>query len=157
MKTRTLETRLFLPHPRDEVFAFFGDAYNLDRITPPWLSFKFLTPQPIDMHPGTLIDYSLRLHGIPIKWRTEITAWEPPFRFVDEQRRGPYKLWRHEHTFEEVDGGTLIRDHVTYRSRGWILEPLLQWLLVGPDLKKIFDYRQATIEALFAEKRKQLV
>jgi ligand-binding SRPBCC domain-containing protein len=103
----TLQTRIDLAAPLSEVFPFFADAYNLERITPSFLSFKVLTPAPIEMRPGTLIDYRLRVRGAPLRWRSEITAWEPPYRFVDEQRRGPYRAWIHEHRFEERDGRTI--------------------------------------------------
>lgn len=119
---------------RPAVFAFFGAAHNLDAITPPWLRFRILTPAPIAMQVGTRIDYRLRLHGVPVRWQSEITVWEPPLRFVDEQRRGPYRLWRHEHFFEEHDGGTRVRDCVTYSLR---------------DLQTIFAYRQAKLAELF--------
>jgi len=101
------------------VFPFFAEARNLETLTPPWLKFEVLTPAPIVMRPGTLIDYRIRVHGLPIRWRTEITAWDPPHRFVDVQLHGPYTLWHHTHTFEERDGGTLCLDHVRYcRARG---------------------------------------
>ena len=107
-------SELWLPRPREEVFAFFSDARNLDAITPPWVCFRMLTPAPVEMKAGALIDYKLRVHGIPIRWRSKITEWEPPVRFVDEQLRGPYRLWIHEHEFESRDGGTLVRDYVRY-------------------------------------------
>ncbi len=117
----TLEARLFLPHPLDTVFPFFADAGNLETLTPSWLRFETLTPLPIQMHEGTLIEYRLRLHGIPVRWQSEITAWEPPKRFVDEQRHGPYRQWIHEHTFTERDGGSEIRDFVRYSVPGGLL------------------------------------
>ena len=110
----TFQTELWLPRPRTEVFHFFAEARNLENITPPWLKFEVLTPAPIEMRPGTLIDYRIRVHGLPISWRTEITEWQPPHHFVDVQLRGPYTLWHHTHTFEERDGGTLCLDHVRY-------------------------------------------
>ena len=113
-----LQAEIWVPQPREEVFDFFADAFNLEAITPPWLNFSVKTPAPIAMETGTLIDYRLRLHGIPITWRTLISVWEPPFRFVDQQLRGPYRLWHHEHTFEELDGGTLVRDTVDYAVPG---------------------------------------
>ncbi len=110
MKIFTFTTQLWLPRRRDEVFAFFADAHNLQILTPDWLNFKILTPRPIAMRAGALIDYKLRLRGIPIRWRTKITEWQPPFSFQDEQLRGPYRQWIHRHWFEEKDGGTLCRD-----------------------------------------------
>ena len=114
MRTFELTSELMLPRPPAEVFPFFADARNLERLTPPWLRFEVLTPGTIEMRPGATIDYRLRLRGVPIRWRSEITAWEPPFRFVDEQRRGPYRLWIHEHRFDERDGRTVASDHVRY-------------------------------------------
>jgi ligand-binding SRPBCC domain-containing protein len=144
-KVYTLDCSIWLPGPPAEAFSFFSDAHNLESITPGWLHFEVITPRPIAMKTGALIDYRLRLHGIPLKWRTEITAWEPPVRFVDEQLRGPYYLWRHTHTFEAVDGGTLVRDHVDYSPRGGAL--IHRWF-VRPDLLKIFAVRQKTIAEL---------
>ena len=115
MRVRNFDSQLWLPQPRDKVFAVFSDAANLDAITPPWLNFRTVTPGPIEMHLGTMIDYNLRVHGFPVRWRSEITAWEPPTRFVDEQRSGPYRLWIHEHIFTERDGGTLVGDRVHTR------------------------------------------
>lgn len=145
-----LHDRLFLPLPRGEVFAFFADAGNLEAITPPWLAFRITTPTPIDLKPGALIDYRLRLHGVPFRWRTLISDWDPPHRFVDEQVKGPYSLWRHEHVFEEAEGGTWITDRVEYSHFGG---RLVNRLLVRPDLDRIFAYRkQRTKELLTLEK-----
>lgn len=142
-----LTTEQWFPVPRADVFAFFADAANLQAITPPWLHFEVLTPCPISMQTGQLIDYKLRLHHIPVLWQTEISAWQPPFRFVDRQLRGPYQLWVHEHTFEEQRGGTLVRDSVEYRvPGGW----LVHTLFVGRDLRRIFDYRRQVLEHHFA-------
>jgi ligand-binding SRPBCC domain-containing protein len=127
-----------LARPVDEVFAFFADAQNLQTLTPPWLRFKILTPGSIEMARGTRIDYRLRLHGLPLSWTSEITAWDPPRRFVDEQVRGPYRIWVHEHTFEERRGGTVVRDDVRYAVPGGAL---IDRLFVRPDLRKIFRYR----------------
>ena len=118
MRTFELTSEVMLPRPPAEVFPFFADARNLERLTPAWLRFEVLTAGPIEMRPGAAIDYRLRLRGVPIRWRSEITAWEPPFRFVDEQRRGPYRLWVHEHRFEEREGRTLASDHVPLRGLG---------------------------------------
>lgn len=143
---RVFETELWLPRPRAQVFEFFSDAGNLERITPDWLSFSILTPQPIPMRKGAMIDYRLRIRGIPVRWTTEITAWEPPVRFVDEQRRGPYRVWIHEHTFEERDGGTLARDRVQYSAPGgWLVERLV----VRSDVERIFRFRQERLLELF--------
>src|SRR5262249_37322421 len=105
-----LSAALVVPGPIDDVFAFFADAGHLEAITPPWLRFRVLRVAPPAVRRGTLIDYALRLHGLPLRWRSEISAWEPPHRFVDEQRRGPYRRWHHEHTFRAVAGGTEVRD-----------------------------------------------
>lgn len=139
MKTYRLKTDLWLPRERTEVFGFFANANNLEQITPPWLHFRIVNLGPIEMREGALIDYRLRLHGLPINWRTEITCWEPPVRFVDEQRRGPYLLWVHQHTFTEIDGGTRVEDNVEYAVP---LGGLTQKLLVAPELEKIFAYRK---------------
>jgi ligand-binding SRPBCC domain-containing protein len=145
---RILKADLWLPFRLAEVFQFFADAKNLEAITPPWLNFEILTPGTITLGPGMLIDYRLRLHGIPIRWQSEITAWEPPHRFVDEQRRGPYRLWVHEHTFVEQEGGTLVKDLVNYSVYGgWIIDRIL----IRPDLQRIFSYRHQQIQRTFEE------
>ncbi len=146
MRTFTLESVQWLPRPVGEVSPFFADAGNLERITPPWLHFSILTPRPIEMRVGARIDYRLRVRGIPLRWQSEITVWEPPWRFADVQRRGPYRLWVHEHTFRECDGGTEVGDHVTYAvPGGWLVERLL----VGPDVRRIFAYRRRVLDELF--------
>jgi hypothetical protein len=150
MKEFTLQTELWLPRPRDEIFPFFAEARNLETLTPPWLQFEVLTPAPIQMRPGALIDYRIRVHGLPIRWRTEIAEWQPPHRFVDVQLRGPYTLWHHTHTFQERDGGTLCADSVRYRPRGGAF---MNWLFVRRDVEKIFQYRRQRMEAIFGGKR----
>jgi ligand-binding SRPBCC domain-containing protein len=148
--TYELRTGIRLPRPRPEVFAFFGDAGNLQAITPPWLHFHILTPMPVAMRAGTLLEYRIRLHGVPVRWRTEITAWSPPSRFVDEQRRGPYGLWVHEHTFTDLpDGGTAVLDRVRYRVPGGPLGALANRLLVARDLRAIFTFRAEALLRLF--------
>jgi ligand-binding SRPBCC domain-containing protein len=140
-----LETRLLLKRARSEVFPFFADAGNLEAITPPWLRFQILTPLPLEMRVGALIDYRLRVHGIPLAWRSEITVYEPPQRFVDEQRRGPYRSWRHEHLFGETGEGTLVEDRVRYRVwGGWLPHALL----VRRELEGIFRFRQERVHEL---------
>jgi ligand-binding SRPBCC domain-containing protein len=146
---RTLEAELWLPRPREEVFAFFSDAGNLDVLTPPWLHFRILTPRPLPMHAGALLDYRLRWRRLPLRWRTEIAAWDPPGRFIDRQVRGPYRRWVHMHTFEARDGGTLVHDRVEYAVPGWLVEPLVYHLVVGPDVRRIFAYRQGKLRELF--------
>ena len=147
--TRRLHTEIWLPEPPERVFEFFGDAFNLDALTPPWLQFKVLTPAPIAMRVGTLIDYRIKIHGVPVRWRTEITAWQPPHRFVDEQRRGPYRLWQHEHLFRAERGGTTVIDHVAYAARFALLEPLLYRWFVRRDVERIFAYRAEQLHARF--------
>ncbi len=136
--TFELSTTAWLLQPVDVVFGFFGDAGNLDVLTPPWLGFEIITPSPIVMQVGTLIDYRITLHTLPIRWRTRIAAWEPNHRFVDEQLRGPYREWVHTHEFAAVDGGTLMTDTVRYRVPGGAL---VNRLLVEPDVTRIFRYR----------------
>ena len=148
VKIRTLTEEQWLSAPRDRVFAFFADPANLDAITPPWMHFETLTLRPLELRVGALIDHKLRVHGLPIRWQSEITVWEPPHRFVDVQRRGPYRRWIHEHTFAERDGGTVIRDRVEYAVPGWLLEPLVHRWLVAPDLGKIFEFRKTRIAEL---------
>jgi len=137
-----LQTRLFVARDLETAFNFFADAGNLQRLTPPWLEFQILTPRPIPMHAGALIDYRLRVHGVPIRWRTEIAEWQPPHRFVDRQTRGPYRLWRHTHTFTPVAGGTMVEDTVRYQPRGGAL---VHGLFVRRDLERIFRFRQEEI------------
>lgn len=146
MKAFTLQAELWLPCRREEIYAFFADAANLEKITPPWIRFEILTPLPFVMCPGALIDYRLRVRGLPLRWRTEITEWNPPHHFVDVQVRGPYVLWQHTHTFEERDGGTLCGDFVRYRPRGG---GLIDRLFVRRDLERIFDYRRKCLIKMF--------
>ncbi len=150
MRTARLEQRQRLPRALEELFPFFAEARNLERITPPWLRFTVLTPEPILMAPGTTIDYRLAWRSVPIRWRSEITAWEPPDRFVDRQIRGPYRLWHHEHLFEEQAGGTLVIDRVDYAAPlGLVSHPLI----VDRDVARIFEFRRAALEALFPAAR----
>jgi ligand-binding SRPBCC domain-containing protein len=142
-----VETRLLLPRPLEIVFPLFADAANLEAITPPWLQFEIITPHPIAMGVGTLIEYRLQLHGVPLRWQSEITAWEPPHRFVDEQRRGPYRTWIHEHTFKESKGGCEVHDFVRYAVLGgWVANRLF----VGHNVRRIFEYRTRRLQEIFA-------
>jgi len=144
-----LTCELVVPRDRDQVFAFFSNAENLEKLTPAILRFEILTPTPIAMRVGAIIDYRIRIRGFPVTWRTEITTWEPGRRFVDEQLRGPYAKWRHEHNFEDVEGGTLVRDVVHYRPPGGPMAPLVNWMFVERDVRKIFHYRIERLEELF--------
>ena len=137
-----------LTAPIERVFAFFADAGNLEVMTPAWLHFRILTALPLTIEKGTLIDYRLRLHGVPILWRSEITVWEPPYRFVDEQRRGPYRTWIHEHRFRverQPDGRPIVvaSDRVRYAVPGG---RLVNRLFVARDLRRIFAYRAARLQ-----------
>ena len=144
MKMR-FESDLWVPRPLDEVFAFFSDAANLQALTPPWLHFRILTPKPIAMHQGTLIDYSIRLHGIPISWQSEISVWDPPRQFVDTQRRGPYRRWLHHHMFAAEGIGTRVSDRVDFEVPfGW-----LTGRFVLRDVEKIFAFRRQALVQRF--------
>jgi ligand-binding SRPBCC domain-containing protein len=145
-----LERSQRIPRRRDEVFAFFADASNLQEMTPPFLSFRILTTMPLTMRPGALMDYSLVLFGIRFRWRTRITRWQPGLCFVDEQAAGPYALWRHTHHFAEDGQGTLMRDEVEYALPLGPLGRLARWLFVQRTLDRIFDYRQDAIARRFA-------
>ncbi len=138
MKIHELNRELRLARPRAEVFPFFADATNLETLTPPSLKFHILTPRPIQMQVGTLIDYRIVIRGLPMRWRSEITVWEPPFRFVDEQRRGPYRLWRHEHQFKEENGETIILDRVQYAVP---FDFIMHRWFVRPEIERIFNFR----------------
>ncbi len=144
---RLLVAEMFLPMPRDQVFAFFQDPWNLERITPPELRFRILTPRPIDLCAGALIDYRLTLWGIPIRWTSMISAWRPPEEFVDEQVRGPYGLWAHRHRFDPVAEGTRAIDEVRYRMPGGVLGDLVH-PVVRRQLVRIFEYRRDRVRAI---------
>lgn len=148
---RRFSTDIWLPAPRDEVFQFFSDAANLETLTPPWLRFEILTPS-IVLRPGVRIDYRLRLYGIPVRWQSEISRWEPPDRFVDEQRRGPYRKWVHTHTFSAERGGTRVGDTVDF-------DVPFDWLigrLVRRDVRRIFAYRTEVLQKFFGVARVEI-
>lgn len=138
-----------IPRPRAEVFAFFANAHNLERITPAFLSFRILTPDPIVMQPGTLIEYQMRLYGIPIRWKTVIAEFNPDAWFVDVQLSGPYRSWRHRHSFEALSTGTEMRDVVEYEMPYGLLGSMIHSLFVRSALQRIFAYRNAAIREHF--------
>jgi len=144
-----LERSQLIARPQRELFAFFADAANLERLTPDFLRFQIETPLPIEMRAGALIDYRLSLAGLPVRWRTRISSWEPPHRFSDDQERGPYALWRHVHEFEAVGDGTRMHDRVDYRLPFGPLGALAHLLSVRRTLERIFDHRRKVIEELF--------
>jgi ligand-binding SRPBCC domain-containing protein len=133
-----------VPLPLDETFAFFADAANLERLTPPWINFTIRTPLPIEMREGTTIDYRISLYGLPIPWRTRIDVWEPGVRFVDRQIAGPYRWWRHEHLFESHPSGTRVIDRVEYAPRA----AAISRRLVKRDVERIFGFRQRVLARL---------
>lgn len=146
---RKLNRTVFIPAPIEQVFDFFSLADNLNLITPPWLKFQIKTPGPIRMELNTSIDFALKINGIPIKWRSEITEWHPPGSFTDKQVKGPYAIWEHKHNFFAKDNGTIMEDIITYSVPGFIFEPVVYTLFVGWRLKKIFAFREAKILEVF--------
>lgn len=148
MREHLLERSQRVGAPIEQAFAFYGDERNLEPLTPPWLHFEVTSPRPIVMAAGTLLEYRLRLHGVPIRWRTRIETWEPPRRFVDFQEKGPYALWEHTHLFEEVDEHTtVIHDRVRYAIPLGPLGTIAHRLFVRRDLERIFDYRRDGVAA----------
>ena len=146
----TLRREQRLPGAPEDVFPFFADPGNLEAITPPWLGFSVVTSRPIEMRAGTLIEYRLRLHGLPLRWLTEIADWSPGERFVDRQLRGPYALWHHTHEFAPAPGGgTIMRDTVRYALPLAPLSGLAHAAFVRRDLERIFDYRRDAFAAHF--------
>jgi ligand-binding SRPBCC domain-containing protein len=146
VKERPFHDELLLPWPPGEIFPFFAEARNLEALTPPWLKFEVVTPPPIAMRVGALIDYRIRVHGLPIRWRTEIVEWNPPHGFIDVQLSGPYRLWHHTHTFEERGTSTLCRDDVRYWPRGGAL---IDRLFVRRDVERIFAFRRQKLREIF--------
>jgi ligand-binding SRPBCC domain-containing protein len=148
MRVHVLEREQRIPGPPERVFPFFEDAHNLEAITPPFLGFRVVTPAPIAMREGARIEYRLKLHGVPVRWRTTIEQFDPPHMFVDRQTSGPYRLWHHTHVFEpDGRGGTIMRDRVRYALPLGPLGSIAHVLLVRRDLRRIFDYRQAKVAA----------
>ncbi|MGI8864890.1 MAG: SRPBCC family protein [Solirubrobacteraceae bacterium] len=148
MRTYVLEREQIVRAPLDAVFDFFSAARNLESLTPPWLRFEVLTPEPIPVHGGTVIEYRLRLHGVPLRWVSLIEEWEPGRRFVDRQLCGPYRLWHHTHEFAEHPDGTLVRDRVRYQIPLGFLGALAHAAFVRRDLARVFDFRHAAVRRL---------
>jgi ligand-binding SRPBCC domain-containing protein len=149
LQVHTLTRNQLLPAPSEAVFAFFADPFNLETITPPWLRFRVVTPGPIEMRAGTLIEYRLVLHRVPIRWRGRIAVWEPGRRFVDVQVGGPYRAWHHTHAFERHAEGTLVRDSVRYVLPLGPLGRVVHAAFVRRDLERIFDFRHDAVRAYF--------
>lgn len=150
MKVFELSHAIWLPRPVGEVFRFFADASNLGILTPEWLRFRIMSDTPIVMGVGTEISYQIRLRGVPLRWSSRITRWEPPRVFVDEQVRGPYRQWIHTHLFVAVEGGTRVTDHVRYAVWGGRL--VNRWI-VEPDLARIFRFRAEKLLERFGAAR----
>ena len=152
MRIYIMQREQWVARPRERVFPFFAQPENLALITPPSLGFRLLTPCPVNMEKCRAIDYTIRVMGLPTRWRTLITRYDPPCCFVDEQLSGPYSFWHHTHRFEPRDGGTLLFDEVHYALPILLFGPardLLHMLYVRPTLKRIFDYRQQAFQDLF--------
>ncbi len=143
------EQTQIIPRPRAEVFAFFSEAQNLERLTPSFLGFEILTPGTIEMKPGTIIDYKLRLYGFSVKWKTRIEVFEPERHFVDTQLKGPYRYWHHLHEFEEVEEGTQMRDLVHYELPFGPLGIIARTLFVQHSLRRIFGFRRQVVDEIF--------
>jgi ligand-binding SRPBCC domain-containing protein len=150
-RAHILEREQRVELPIERAFEFYANALNLEAITPPWLGFEVTTPAPVEMRAGTLLDYRLKLHRVPVRWRTRIEVWEPPRRFVDVQLSGPYSLWEHTHEFEPAgEGATLLRDRVRYALPLGPLGELGHRLFVRRDVERIFDFRREAVAARLA-------
>jgi ligand-binding SRPBCC domain-containing protein len=145
----SLVRQQWVPQPPETVFAFFAQAANLEQLTPPWLRFQIVSPQPFPMAVGAHIAYRVRWRGVPLRWLTEILEWQPPLRFVDLQLRGPYAYWDHTHQFEPVGNGTRISDVVRYRLPLGIVGAIAHRLSVRRDLQAVFDYREQRVDEQF--------
>jgi len=151
MVPHTLRREQLVKRPRDEVFAFFSRPENLAAITPEKVGFKIMTPSPITMQTGAVIDYTIRVFGLPVRWTTLISEYRPPYKFIDVQLRGPYSFWYHTHYFEETTEGTILRDEVSYALPVGPLGRLVHGLFVKRQLKNIFDYRARVIAEHFGD------
>ncbi|MGB2906972.1 MAG: SRPBCC family protein [Candidatus Aminicenantaceae bacterium] len=152
-KTHRLYRKIHVPASVEDVFHFFCQVENLGRITPAWLHFHHLTPTPLSLSLGLQIDYVLKLSGFSVRWKTEITGWDPPHSFEDTQMRGPYKQWTHFHQFTAEGKETIMEDAVVYRCPGWIAEPLVDFWYVRRKLEAIFDYRETQVLSIFRAPR----
>jgi len=155
--TYRLECEMISGRPLHETFAVFEDPYNLAKITPPWLNFRVTSSQRVEMRSGAEIQYVIRWFGLPIRWKTRITEYDPPHKFVDEQERGPYALWRHQHTFEENPEGTRVKDRVEYRLPFGLLGVFVHAAIVRRQLLAILRYRQDELANMFRGNSRQLV
>ncbi len=155
MADHILESRVWLPRPREEVFPFFADPRNLAVLDPPWLRFVLLSPPPDPVEAGTVFDFRIRGLGIPLRWRVLIREYDPPYRFVDVQVRGPYARWEHRHMFRAAEGGTWLEDRITYRLPLGPLGRLLHRVCVGRQLQAIFAYRRRRLAELFPGTREE--
>lgn len=153
MKAFILNRRQFVQRPLNEVFAFFSKPENLETLTPKNLGFQILTPSPITMKEGAVIDYTIKIGGFPVRWTTLITSYEPPHRFVDLQLKGPYSYWHHTHTFTETNDGTFIDDEVRYAMPLGVLGLAAHALFVKRRLATIFAQRSDVIKAMFPEEK----
>lgn len=143
-----VEDEVFIAKPLSEVFAFFSNPENLNKITPKFTQFTIITKLPITMGINTTIDYRIKFRGIPMRWRSEFTVWDPPHQFQDIQTKGPFAIWEHTHTFIEQDGGVVMKDTLRYKPIGWILERIINKLFVQRDVKKIFAYRKDNLQKI---------
>jgi ligand-binding SRPBCC domain-containing protein len=151
MRTYLLEREQWLPRPLDEIFQFFSRPENLQALTPPWVDFRIVEAPP-ELAAGSLIRYRLRWHGMPIRWTTEITGWNPPHGFVDRELSGPYALWNHEHFFVAQNGGTTMRDRVSYALPFGPIGRLAHRIVVQRDVERLFDFRAESMRRLFPAK-----
>ena len=144
-----LNIKQFIPEPIEEVFSFFSKPENLKKITPKQLYFTINTPSPIPMKLGQIIDYTIKIKGIPVRWRSLISSYDPPHSFIDEQVKGPYSLWHHTHRFKEENGGTVIFDYVKYKIPFGLVGRIANFIWISKDLKRIFNYRKKIIAEIF--------
>jgi len=149
MKTFFFEKEIYIDLAVPEVFDFFSRAENLEKVTPRQLQFQILTPLPIDMKAGSIIDYKLKVHHIPVSWQTEISEWNPPHRFTDIQVKGPYRKWIHQHIFEKSGNGTRMKDLLEYAIPGGFLSSIINQVLVRKDIESIFIYREKRYREIF--------